>query len=95
VPSHREIPRILGDEVTRARMAYQSAHAELNAIAADIQSAPSSPNGVLRIRNAGADYRSAMEEYDRAVNEFNAFLKGGVVPDRLKEDNDKGLAANA
>jgi hypothetical protein len=95
VPSRIEVSRILRDEVIRARMAYQSAHTELNAIAADVQSGEPTPNGALRLSNAGANYRSTMEEYYRAMNEFNALLNYGSVPERLREDGNKGLAVNA
>jgi hypothetical protein len=91
-----EVSRILRDEVIRARMAYQSAHTEFNAIATDVQSGEPTPNGALRLGNAGAKYRSTMEEYYRALNEFNALLNDGTVPERLmRENGNKALAANA
>ena len=85
MPLRTEIPRILRDEVNRARTAYENAHTEFKAITTDIPSGIPAPDGALRIRNAGAKYRDTMEEYNQALDEFNVFIKNGTIPERLKE----------
>ncbi len=85
VPVRTEIPRILRDEIARTKLTYERAHEEWKAIESDIPSGIPGPDGTQRIRNAANNYQAAMEDYHRAVGEFNAFIKGGTIPERLKK----------
>jgi hypothetical protein len=42
-------------------------------------------DGAKRISDAGANYRDMMDDYSRAVDEFNAFIKNGTIPERLNK----------
>jgi hypothetical protein len=85
MPPRSEIPRILQDGFARARLTYESAHEEWKAVSSDIPSGLPHPDGTQRIRNASKNYYATMDEYHRAIDEYNEFIRHGTVPERLKE----------
>ncbi|HWE49468.1 MAG TPA: hypothetical protein VG273_06750 [Bryobacteraceae bacterium] len=83
--SRDEAARILRDEVSRKKAAYECANVQFNAIADTIPSGLPTPDGTDRILNAGKNYRFTMNAYDQALREYNNFIRTGVIPERLKQ----------
>jgi hypothetical protein len=52
----------------------------------DIPSGLPHPDGTHRIRNASKKYYATMDDYQRAIDEFNEFIKDGTIPERLAGD---------
>jgi hypothetical protein len=82
---HKDIEAILVEELERAKAAHKEAAREFKTMSLDIPSGLPSPDGRVRIDNAGVAYRSTMEAYARALKEFSDFISRGEVPPRLKE----------
>jgi hypothetical protein len=82
--SHREIEEILSTEIKRARQRQQDARKQFREITGDIPSLIPAPDGALRIQQAGAEYRGALEDLRNAMTRFNDFLVNGVVPEDLR-----------
>ena len=78
------VEQTLIDEVNRARLVYEGRSKDFQVVVSDIPSGLPHPDGTARIRNAGICSRSAAADYAHALQEFNAFILDGVVPERLK-----------
>ena len=86
MPQRNDIPHILRDEVARAKIAYEIALTEWKAVSIDVPPGTPNPDGALKVRQAATSYRISMDSYDFALKEFNTFIREGIVPDRLKDD---------
>jgi hypothetical protein len=83
--SRQQVEDLLVRELSRTREDYEKAHKEFLVVTSDIPSGIPHPDGVQRIKNAGAEERAAISDYIRALREFNAFAIDGKMPDRMKE----------
>lgn len=89
MPTRQEIERVLRDELHRARTAHEQAKEEFKITSAEIPSGLPHPDGVTRIANAGNANASALVAYARAVKEFNDFILHGIIPERLKDSDER------
>jgi hypothetical protein len=72
------------NEIKRTREAYDKTRIGFSAVSSDIPSGIPHPDGTTRIKNARRDNSAALEEYMRALREFNDFIISRKVPDRFK-----------
>jgi phage-related tail fiber protein len=79
--SREEIERILSSEIKAAGQRQRDAGSRLREVVSDIPSSIPAPDGSLRIRLAGVEYRAALEDLRRALARFDDFVVKGIVPE--------------
>lgn len=79
-----DIETILREKLRLAELAFETAKINLREVTSDIPSGLPPPDGTERIRNAGIAYRSAVNKYCSALNQFNEFLVNRTIPEDLK-----------
>lgn len=80
-----EIERVLEAELDGAKIAYDKARKEWNAVLSDIPSGIPYPDWDLRIMNATKATSLTMNAYALALRELSDFLLRGDIPERFKE----------
>jgi anti-sigma-K factor RskA len=80
-----QIEAILAQDVERAETVWRWEQNRFAAVVAEIPSGLPHPDGMTRIKVAGERHNRALQDYRKALNEFNAFTIGGIIPDKFNE----------
>ncbi len=86
MPSREEVEFILVADLERATRSFRKAAAEFQALIAEVPSGIPSPDGSLRLREAGERKRSALNALNAALQRHSAFVLDGRIPVDLAEE---------
>lgn len=89
--SRQEIEDILSAAIESARQRHKEAGNRFRRITSEIPALLPTPDGALRIAQAGAEYRAELEALKKALARFNDYYARGIVPDDLA-DGDAHIA---
>jgi len=80
-----DIKTILAERLRLRQAALENARVAFQEATSDIPSPLPRPDGTQNIKNAGGDYRAALNWFAVALQEFSEFNLHGTVPEFLKE----------
>ena len=83
--SRDEIQHRLSKELNDAQCAYIAANSHFQTLAKEVPSGIPSPDGSLRIWEAGVESRRKLEMYGRAMKRYNEFTLYGTIPEDLRD----------
>ncbi len=83
MPNRAQIESVLRSDMDRAVERAAAAARRLREVTSDIPSGIPSPDGALRIRQAGTDHQVALEHLRNALDRWTAFVVHSTIPDDL------------